>query len=399
MKKTSLQGVLNRPALCVSVPDSFWPIPDQFVGIEIELEGQSSREVRAHRDNGRPFWAEHEDGSLRGGIEYVLAQPTMGNTLKEAIQYFFRNFKTFSESPRTSIHVHLNMLQESETLEGLKNMVVLYYMFENAFFVIADENRKWNGYCNPFEDNPPEILTTLLGVQDVESVRNALILSAGRNTNRYYGLNINALQKYGTLEFRHLPLLREEERLFSWIKLLMELKRAANLMADEGTSPEMLFKTPDDLILLHKYMPLFGKTLLDIVGTGESFARMAAVVTLGEREVRQNGSVGNNKAFLRFQEAQVALGRAVVTKGKKPPVRSAKQARPGEQAAFEANPFADVARIARVREAQFLRDEVFARINADALQNEPRAAGPNAIEQAQALMLGQGVEANRFRLR
>jgi hypothetical protein len=317
VKKTSLQGVLNRPALCVSKPDEFWPIPDQFVGVEIELEGQSAKEVAAHRNNGRPFWAEHEDGSLRGGIEYVLAQPTMGNTLREAIHYFFRNFKTFTESPRTSIHVHLNMLQENETLEGLKNMVVLYYMFENAFFIIADENRKWNGYCNPFEDNPPEVMATILGVPDVEELRGSLAVSAGRNTNRYYGLNINSLQKYGTLEFRHLPLVRDEERLFSWIKLLMELKKAANIMADEGTSPEELFKTPDDLGLLEKYMPLFGHTLLGIVGTGEAFVRLSAVVTLGVREARRHGRVGNNKAFARFQKVQMEEGRSVSQKPKK----------------------------------------------------------------------------------
>ena len=317
MKKTSLQGVLNRPALCVSKPDEFWPIPDQFVGVEIELEGQSNKEVAAHRNNGRPFWAEHEDGSLRGGIEYVLAQPTMGNTLREAIHYFFRNFKTFTESPRTSIHVHLNMLQENETIEGLKNMVVLYYMFENAFFTIADENRKWNGYCNPFEDNPPEVMATILGVPDVEELRGSLAVSAGRNTNRYYGLNINSLQKYGTLEFRHLPLVRDEERLFSWIKLLMELKKAANIMADEGTSPEELFKTPDDLGLLEKYMPLFGHTLLGIVGTGEAFVRLSAVVTLGVREARRHGRVGNNKAFARFQKVQMEEGRSVSQKPKR----------------------------------------------------------------------------------
>lgn len=319
MKKTPLQSLLKHPPLRISSPDSFWPIPDQFVGIEIELENLSNKEMRFHRENGRPFWTEHEDGSLRNGIEYVLAQPMMGDSLKEAIHYFFRTFRNFEISPRTSIHVHMNMLQEEESIEGLKNMVVLYYMFENALFAIADENRKWNGYCNPFEDNPPAILHDLLRLDNVKDLARSIERSAAQNNNRYYGLNINALHRYGTLEFRHLPLVHEEQRLFDWIKLIMEMKKAANRMADEDHTPATLFKTPDDLGLIEEYMPLYGKQLLSLVGTGESFVRLSAISGLACPYAPNLGGMValNNPAFLRFQEAQVAAGRKASTTPKK----------------------------------------------------------------------------------
>lgn len=319
MSKTSLRRMLNKPALHVSTPDNFWPLPSQFIGVEIELEGQSSKEMRTHNENGMPYWSEHQDASLRNGVEYVLSQPMMGSTLKEAIHYWFRTFKNYDDNPRTSIHVHINMLQDEESLEGLRNMLVLYYMFEDAFFAIADENRKWNGYCNPFEDSPPDVLVAFMREDDPSEFQHYWERTGRGNElgPRYYGLNLLALGRFGTLEFRHMPLVRDEERLFDWIKLIMELKAAANRMADDGTTPDKVFTKPDDLSKLPGYMPRFGEVLLRYIDPQVAFVRMCNINALRLDRSADFHRLEKNKAWNLYVAKQTKGGRKVVEKAAK----------------------------------------------------------------------------------
>ena len=322
MGLTKLRGLVRQSALISPMPDDFWPLPDQYIGLEMELEGQRAGDVRAHRERGAPFWTDHQDGSLRNGIEYVLSQPLMGAQLRQAIDYFYDNFKTFTPSPRTSIHVHMNMRQENETIEGLRNLVVLYYMFEKAFFHIADENRKWSAYCNAFEDIPPEILNAVVNEErSTDHLFAVLEDSAGRNQNRYYGLNLNALHKFGTLEFRHFPLVADRERLVQWLRLLMELKAAANRMAERETSPWKLFEKPEDVHELPRWMPEFGEQLLQYVTAGQAFVRMVNVRGLALPQtynVRQNLRLSDNTVYKKFIETQAARGVVKKAKATKP---------------------------------------------------------------------------------
>lgn len=318
MGKTSLRGMFGKPALHVFQPDNFWPAPSQFIGVEIELEGQSNKEMRVHNDNGMPFWTQHQDGSLRNGVEYVLSQPMMGTTLKEAIHYFYRTFKTFDDNPRTSIHVHINMLQDEESLESLRWMLILYYMYEDAFFAIADEGRKWNGYCNPFEDDPPELLQSIMRSERPEELARHWAREnrgiGGEMGARYYGLNLLALGRFGTLEFRHLPLVRDENRVFDWIKLIMELKLAANRLADEGATPETVFRSPNDLDLLATYMPEFGQVLLRYTDVQTAFFRMCNITSLKLDKNRDDLDLQTNKAWTSYVTKQRAAGRGAPEK-------------------------------------------------------------------------------------
>lgn len=314
MNKTKLSSVVRQSALMTPEKDSFWPIPDQYIGIEIEMEEYSAAQVRTHRNAGSPFWTEHEDGSLRNGTEMVLSQAMMGTSLREAISYFFATFTTYVATPRTSIHVHVNMRQDEETVEGVRNMIALYYMYEDAFFTLADDNRKWCSYCNAFEDTPPAILEAFMNPKaSTEGLTMSLHASAVVNQNRYYGLNLNALSKFGTIEFRHFPLVHEEGRLIDWIKLIMELKAAANRMADEGNTPWSVFVQPEDLDKLCDYMPLFGSQLLNLVPSSRAFHRMVSVQNLGTPTVRDSvGEIVKNSAFAIYKDAQLAKGKPAI---------------------------------------------------------------------------------------
>ena len=317
MGKTALNKMINRSAFPSHKADDFWPIPDQIVGLEIELEGQPSRDYSKHVNNGSPYWTTHQDNSLRNGIEYVLSEPLMGSELRKAISYFFSTFKTYSTGPRTSIHVHLNMRQDNESLEGLKNMVILYAAYEEAFFRIADFNRKWCAYCNPFEDNPPQILIDVLRADNTSNLHHSLEISAGRGTNRYYGLNLNALERFGTLEFRHFPLVHEEERLVDWVSLLMELKQAANTLADRDIHIADLIKEPDDVFKLREYLPRFWDLLNSYVTPAQAFIKLSNICGLALPIAQNASTVGENPAWRRFLDEQEKRGKKVDVTAKK----------------------------------------------------------------------------------
>jgi len=279
MKTTKLSSITDHRAFNIHKPSECWPIADQLVGVEIELEGYSREELRAHEARRYPFWAVKEDGSLRGGIELALHEPLMGRQLMDAIDYFYASFTHMTPSPRTSIHIHMNMRQDTDTVESLQNLTTLYYMWEDAFFRFADESRKWCSYCNPLEDNPPEFIRDLVQGANPRTLRNSLTRLASRNTYRYYGFNAAALRRYGTIEFRHMPLTPDKQRLIQWMSMLMELKLAANTLTDEGVLVPDKIKGPQDTGIIRQLMPRFGDYLMEVVPPVEAYNRLSRLLS------------------------------------------------------------------------------------------------------------------------
>lgn len=279
MKTTKLSSVTGHRAFNIHKPSECWPISDQLVGVEIELEGYSREELRAHEDRGYPFWAVKEDGSLRRGFELALHEPLMGQQLMDAIDYFYASFTHMNPSPRTSIHVHINMRQDTDTVESLQNLTTLYYMWEDAFFRFADESRKWCSYCNPLEDNPPEFIMDLVQGANSRTLHNSLSRLASRNTNRYYGFNAAALRRYGTIEFRHMPLTPDKQRLIQWMSMLMELKLAANTLTNEGVLVPDKIKGPQDAGIIRQLMPRFGDYFMEVVPPVEAYNRLSRLLS------------------------------------------------------------------------------------------------------------------------
>ena len=318
MAKTSLSPLTKSPIL-VPECDASWPISDQFMGLEIEIENYSANEVRALLRSSPAFWEQKEDGSLRNGTELVLNQPLMGRQLTDAIRQFSNTVRTYTTGPRTSIHVHMNMRQDTDSLESLRNIVTLYFMYENAFFAIADDNRKWCSYCNHFEDQPPAPLIEILRDGSLRQVTD-IIHQTNANHNRYYGLNLYALSAYGTLEFRHFPCVKDMGMLENWLRLLMELKLAANRMADEDQSPFEIFSDPRHLPRLQEYMPSFGGELRRLVPDEEAYRRLAlaAMYRAGDTS-RDEGYVSRqNPVFARFlNEKKVPENKGNVKTSKK----------------------------------------------------------------------------------
>ena len=190
------------------------------VGIEVEVENYVAKK--------RPsdIWTSTADGSLRNsGVEWVsrphearyspfALNELLGSCMDETSCCF---------SPRTSIHVHVNMQEVDET--AVQAIVLLYSVFEKLFFKFTGRGRIKNIYCVPLIDT--DCLTHFM-------TRN---LHSGRALwSKYAALNLLPISEYGTIEFRHMHGTFDAKKVSIWIRMITKLCEYVIANQDEVVS-------------------------------------------------------------------------------------------------------------------------------------------------------------------
>lgn len=217
-----------------------WPIEGQLVGIEVEVEfSRDSRPTPLPRVKG---WNAVHDGSLQDGVEYVLSNPMADDDLTRAIHSFFEAELPLKRRTTSSTHIHLDMLESETSLTSLQNLLAFIYVLEPAIFGAIDPSREWCGYTSPLESADVEALSGLLSerVKDTPSV---FVSGSSNISSRYYGVNVQSLSKFGSLEFRYFPTASSAEELISWVKLAQNFKKAATSFVDVPSALEVFFDT------------------------------------------------------------------------------------------------------------------------------------------------------------
>jgi hypothetical protein len=158
-----------------------------LVGIELEVESYD------HDQDGHEGWMSHEDGSLRNnGIEMV-SYPVDVRTAVDMFKSFHHYAKWHNEeekfSDRTSIHVHVNCqnLEQDE----VRNIVLMYALFEEIFFRMNSPKRRHNINC------------VALTETYLPSMYKHNITYLRDTWTKYTAMNLRPLSSFGTLEFRH----------------------------------------------------------------------------------------------------------------------------------------------------------------------------------------------------
>lgn len=195
-------------------------------GVEIEVEGR-----RLPRENWvwencateQGFhWATHQDGSLRGeSCEYVFEGAVPFKDSLELIDKLFEGFKACNSqlvpSNRTSTHVHVNV--SGLKVNALNAIIALWFTLEEAVINVCGELRKNNHFC--------------LSAKESSYITNVWerALETGRfsfsNDQKYAALNLAALNRFGTLEFRCFPMPTKADDVTKWVKFLHGLKQVA----------------------------------------------------------------------------------------------------------------------------------------------------------------------------
>jgi hypothetical protein len=183
-----------------------------------------------------------DDGSLRNnGVEFIsIPLPKeyllqCFHDLHATIEYYNRE-EAFSS--RTSTHVHINC--RSLEPEQVKNLILLYALYENFFFALCEQGRRDNIHCVPLSETfLPNYYSKELGFL-VEK------------WHKYTALNILPLMKLGTVEFRHLQGTGDTVLFGEWLTALDNLW---TLCQTDKVSPETL---TDERSLKDWWKRLFG---------------------------------------------------------------------------------------------------------------------------------------------
>lgn len=211
-----------------------WPNEDQLIGIEVEFE--IPRDSSHHEMSNVRGWAKHSDGSLQYGVEYVLTSPLYGDDLTRAIYSFFNAEFALARNTTSSTHIHIDMTEKETTLSSLQTLLSIVYVLEPAIFHIVDPSREWCGYTNPLESADVGVLASLMaGDGDKFST------GTGSIGSRYYGVNVQSLAKFGSLEFRYFPTATSSSELIGWVKLVQCIKLASLTMGESREVIDMFF--------------------------------------------------------------------------------------------------------------------------------------------------------------
>lgn len=211
---------------------------DGDIGLEIETETKLAYDVPELF-----FWNTVVDNSLRDfGMEYVLKQPVKFSLLRDALEEFeakTNKIDFIQDSFSTSVHVHLNILNEN--LVTIGSFLTAYTLVENLLVKHSGDNRLSNLFCLPIKDAEDTYRNMVNIVQGFSSknFRSAVI---AENAAKYGALNLAALAKYGSLEIRSFRGVTNPEVIYQWTATLygiLEYARKINprkIMEDYQTS-------------------------------------------------------------------------------------------------------------------------------------------------------------------
>ena len=193
---------------------------EAIVGIEIEVE-----KVGNTSTDNYPVWSIKADNSLRDGVEFV-STPIHGPRIHFALNQFYALLsKKAVFSPRTSIHIHLNILDLTPPVVG--NLVTCYTLVEKLLYRFIGNGRDKNNFCVPFYEShciPYQLAVFFFNPYVGVNINEGL---------RYSGLNLDAIRKFGTLEFRHLGGTRDKDKIINWINLILRLRNYAKTIDTE----------------------------------------------------------------------------------------------------------------------------------------------------------------------
>ena len=226
-------------------------------GVEIEVEG---KKLPKYVDG----WRSEKDGSLRGeSMEYVLDQPQSSKGLNAALGRLHKSFEEggarFDESYRAGVHVHLNV-QELTGVQ-LATFITTYYLTEKALVHTCNKTRWGNHFCLRTADAPFAARST------VEIFRDRAPEKFNNDDYRYSAMNLTALPKYGSIEFRAM------ESTFNFDKIFMfaERHRKVRDWAVKQTGPVAVVERAQGESPRNLFAEIFGKADAAELEYGEFF--------------------------------------------------------------------------------------------------------------------------------
>ena len=214
-----------------------------LLGIECETEGARLNSLF------NEYWTTEQDGSLRGGLEYVsvpLKLADVEKALNSLHASWEANKAQVKYSFRCSTHIHVNTQDMTEN--QLMSMIFLYMMYENVFMNLVAKERVGNRFCLRFQD--AQNLTNEVAKM-FRHIRANDGHGAFRNLRqdalKYAAFNLYTLRKYGTLEFRALEGTQDVAKITAWTKAIVRLRSTAMKWEDPVALYQAFLEDPTEL--------------------------------------------------------------------------------------------------------------------------------------------------------
>lgn len=205
-------------------------------GVEIEAEGfglperetiygEDGDDIIDHQDPDLGLWCTHEEGSI-SGAEYVMMQPLPIEDALAEIDCLFDKLKrdygaTLKESPRTSIHVHVNCADRS--MQWLRKALPVLAAAEPFLIQHSGRHRKGNLFCLSRREAP-------FGWLPITNAMSANSLH--QLDTKYMAINFVPLWSTGSIEFRMMRGLTTASQVKAWVSLLDTLMTAIDNIPD-----------------------------------------------------------------------------------------------------------------------------------------------------------------------
>ena len=191
---------------------------DKDIGIEIEIEGTNLKYPINRYWNGKP------DGSLRGNsMEYILKSPVHRSKTKSRLFSLKTELEDYNSilnpSDRCGVHIHVNC--QDLTVKEVINFAIVYLILENLLVEMCGENRIGNLFCLRASD-AETIISTLRRCKQENSLD-----FIQHNRYRYASINLAALSKFGSVEFRAFQTPKNIMKIQGWIDILLRIKDAS----------------------------------------------------------------------------------------------------------------------------------------------------------------------------
>jgi len=224
-------------------PSDQFVLPDQHIGIELEMEGVSDG-----LDMTKTlFWETDREDSLRDrGAEIILSEPLSGHDLHRALEELPSLFSENTEaikSRRGSTHIHLDA--RNLTVEQATGVMMLATVLEPYLFTIFGAERRFNHFCLPVEDSYHQLramgYARLVAAPPYESLRSTInflrdALPKYSATSGVHLVGRNGNTEYGSIEFRQMRALQNTPEDFAllrvWINVVMCLMRTVQTTPD-----------------------------------------------------------------------------------------------------------------------------------------------------------------------
>lgn len=216
------------------------------VGIEVEVEFTPPV---IPLENIGGIWLAKHDGSLRNGMEYVCRNPIKVTEEKlPRIKHLtdklnVPEMQVVQNSPRTSIHVHVNVC--SLTILETWTAIIAYWMVENALMIYCGKDtRVGNHFC--------------LRLADAEGMLNLCYRDLQGSTpfntfhpdaTKYGGINLSAIPRFGSLEFRGMAGTTDPDRIDKWSTVCYDLVTKAATFGTPERLMDFYLSTEKDAFL------------------------------------------------------------------------------------------------------------------------------------------------------